>query len=191
MKKSWLIKLHLYCGLFTIFYLIAFGFSSLVLNHNIKLEKTDITEEWKSMVQVNRLLSDKELAESVSTQLDLMGWLPHWKFERDSARFKYQVTHIGRNYHLDVDLETGKVLVGEAPKGLLAVVHGLHFFNGNIPNGPHFLRTWVVYQWLTLFTMLVSLLLGLWLWLKYTYKPWEGWVFGGLLVLTLLIMLNI
>jgi len=83
------------------------------------------------------------------------------------------------------------VQIGEAPKGFLAVFHGLHFFNGQIPNAPFFLRTWAVYQWLTLLTMLVSLIVGLWLWLKYHHQRWEGLVFGGLLVATVIIMMLI
>ncbi|MDH3246462.1 MAG: hypothetical protein OEM26_17715 [Saprospiraceae bacterium] len=50
MKKSLLIKLHLYCGLFTWSYLIAFGVSSIILNHNIKGENTSVNRTWESMV---------------------------------------------------------------------------------------------------------------------------------------------
>ncbi|MCK5370629.1 MAG: hypothetical protein KAQ62_18830, partial [Cyclobacteriaceae bacterium] len=78
-----------------------------------------------------------------------------------------------------------------APKGFLAVFHGLHFFNGNIPNAPLLLRSWAIYQWLTLFVMAISLILGIWLWLKYNYKPWQGIVFGSLFIGTVIIMILI
>ena len=191
MRKSLLIKIHLYCGLFTIFYLIAFGLSSIFLNHDIKVEKSDVTNRWNATVKIDQNLDDKDLAESVRDQLDLMGWLPPWQFKKDSVSFDFRITHLGRNYQVDLDLTTGEVFIEEAPKGFLAVLHGLHFFNGNIPNAPFFLRTWAVYQWLTLLTMLVSLIFGLWLWLKYNYQTWEGLVFGGVFVATIIIMMMI
>jgi hypothetical protein len=190
-KRSFLIKIHLYCGLFTIFYLIAFGFSSLILNHDLKLDNESITRSWEAPVAVAIDLPDDELAESIKDQLGLMGWTPYWKFNRDEANFEFTVTHPGRNYLLNLDLTAGQVQVNEAPKGFLAVLHNLHFLNGNIPNAPLLIRSWAVYQWFTLLTMLISLILGIWLWLKYSYQPWEGMAFGGLLVVTLIVMMMI
>ena len=191
MRKSQLIKLHLYCGLFTVFYLISFGFSSLVLNHDIRLDNETITESWEAQVNVAAELSENDLAESVKNQLGLMGWTPYWKFSRNEDEFKFIVTHPGRNYHLNLNLTSGQVQVNEAPKGILAVLNGLHFFNGNIPNAPLLLRSWAVYQWLTLFTIFISLVLGLWLWIRYSYQSWEGVVFGGLFLITMIVMMLI
>ncbi|GJM27687.1 MAG: hypothetical protein DHS20C17_03220 [Cyclobacteriaceae bacterium] len=191
MKKHQLIKFHLYCGLFTIFYLVAFGLSSLVLNHNLNLERSTVTEEWSSVVRVEQGLSNNDLAESVKNQLGLMGWTPYWKYKRDSVWFQFEVSHPGRNYQIKLELLQGDVQVSELPKGFLAVLHGLHFFNGNVPNAPFFLKTWAVYQWLTLLTMLISMIFGLWLWLKYRYRSWEGIAFGGVFMLTIILMILI
>ena len=65
MKKSTLIKLHLYCGLFTAFYLIAFGFSSIVLNHKMDVENKAVKNRWSDQVVAEPSLTDKELAETV------------------------------------------------------------------------------------------------------------------------------
>lgn len=189
MKKSLLIKLHLYSGLFTSFYLIAFGLSALILNHKVNFEKRDVTNTWETSVQVNAGLSDHDLAESIRDQLGFMGWLPPWENKRDSTSFHFMITHPGRNYYLDLNLKTGNLAVAEAPKGFVEVFHGLHFFNGNVPNAPFFIRTWAVYQWFSLFVLLISLILGLWLWIKYSYKSWEGIVFGGLFIGTVIIMI--
>lgn len=188
MKKNLLIKLHIYCGLFTVFYLVAFGLSSIVLNHGLNLERSEVTREWFSGVQVDPELSNRDLAESVKNQLGLMGWVPYWKFKRDSDSFLFEVTHPGRNYQINLKFADESVKVAELPKGFFAVLHGLHFFNGNVPNAPSFLSTWAVYQWLTLLTMLASMILGLWLWLKYHYQTWEGLVFGSVLLVTMVIL---
>lgn len=190
-KKSLLIKLHLYAGIFTSFYLLAFGFSALVMNHNIQLENTDYTKTWETQITFDPALPDGRLAENIRDELDIMGWLPSWQMQRDSTTFSFNVGHFGRNYHIEANLLNGKLKISEAPKGILAVFHGLHFLNGKIPNAPLLIRTWAAYQWLSLFVMAISMVLGLWLWIKYNYKPWQGITFGGIFIFTILIMLSI
>ena len=189
MKKSLLIKLHIYSGIFTSFYLLAFGFSALILNHDIKLENKEITHKWETEIQIDFSLPDLKLAESIRDQIGFMGWLPKWEFKRDSTHFKFMVLHTGRNYYLNANTSTGKVEVSEAPKGFLAVFHGLHFFSGGTPNAPLLIRSWKIYQWLTLFVMTISLVLGIWLWLKYNYKTWQGIAFGSLFIGTIILMI--
>ena len=189
MKKSTLIKLHLYCGLFTSFYLIAFGFSSIVLNHKIDLDHKSVAGTWTEKVAVDTSLQNKDLSEKVRNQLGLMGWIPYWQFRRDSVHFQFNVTHLAKTNKVKVDLRNGKTEISDIPKGFWATLHGLHFFNGRIPNAPFFLKTWMVYQWLALLVLLISLILGLWLWIAYSHRTWEIYVFGGLFFLTILIMI--
>lgn len=190
-KKSTLIKLHLYAGIFTSFYLLAFGFSALVMNHDIKLENREYTKTWETETRIDTTLTNDQLAEMIRDDLGIMGWLPRWEFERDRKTFAFNIVHLSRKYHVDADLHSGNIKISEAPKGILAVFHGLHFLNGKIPNAPFLIKTWAVYQWLSLFVMGISLILGLWLWIKYSYQPWQGLVFGGLFVFTIIIMLLI
>ena len=188
MSKSTLTKLHLYCGLFTSFYLIAFGFSSIVLNHKIDLALESVTQTRIDQVTADPGLSNKELSEKVRDQLGLMGWIPFWQFKRDSANFHFNVTHLAKTSQVRVNLHSGEVEIAEKPKGFWETLHGLHFFNGRIPNAPFFLKTWMVYQWMALLVLLVSLVLGLWLWIRYSHRTWELYVFGGLFLLTFLLM---
>ena len=191
MKKSLLIKLHLYAGLFTCFYLIAFGLSALKMNHNIPIENKIITKRWDIQIPIDNSLPNKELAANIRDQIGIMGWIPYWEFQRDSVHFNFQIQHFGRKYLLKANLHTGYTKISEAPKGILAVIDGLHFFNGNIPNAPLLLRTWKIYQYLSLVVLSISLILGIWLWLKYSYKPWQGFMFGIIFIGTILIMVLI
>jgi hypothetical protein len=191
MKKSILIKLHLYSGIFTSFYLLAFGFSAIILNHGIDVENKKITHTWESNVAIDTTFSDLQLAESIREQVALMGWLPRWEFKRDSSQFKFTIVHPGRKYHLTANASNGHLTIGESPKGILAVFHGLHFLNGNIPNAPLLIKSWAIYQWLALFVMTISMILGIWLWIKFSYKTWQGIAFGGLFIITILIMIMI
>lgn len=189
MKKSLLVKLHLYSGIFTAFYLLAFGFSALIMNHKISLEHTEISKTWETETKISNTKSDLEIAENVRDQLGLMGWLPRWEFKRDSSYFNFTVVHPGRKYRIETNTDTGHVTINESPKGFMAVFHGLHFLNGNIPNAPLLIRSWAAYQWLALFVMTISMILGIWLWLKYNYKPWQGIAFGSLFFGTIILMI--
>jgi hypothetical protein len=186
-----LIKLHLYSGLFVCYYLLAFGFSSIVLNHKVDVENKEYTKTWTTEATANAGMDDLQLAESIRDELGLMGWLPRWKFRRDSVKFEFTIEHPGKKYHLAMDFSTNQVEVSEMPKGFLAVFHGLHFLNGKIPNAPFWIRSWAFYQWSALFVMTISLILGIWLWLKYSYRAWQGIAFGGLFITTLIIMMLI
>lgn len=191
MKKSLLIKLHIYCGLFTCFYLISLGVSSIVLNHKIAVDNTSITKEWSTMTKIDTSLDDDALALNVRDQLDFMGWTPPWKFNKDADNFKFQITHFGKNSDISVDLATGKTDIAEYRKGMVAVLHGMHFFNGKIPNGNLLLRSFAIYQYLGLLTLLISLVLGLWLWIKFSYQQWELIAFASLFLMTIIIMVLI
>ena len=155
MKKSLLIKLHLYAGIFTSFYLVAFGVSTIILNHKLDVEQKEITTTWETDVAVDPSLPDKQLAEHIRDEIGIMGWPLPWEFERDSTLFSFPIVHPGRKYYLTYDGSIGLVEIKEAPKGFITVFQGLHFLNGNIPNAPLFIRSWVVYQWLALFTMTI------------------------------------
>lgn len=189
MNKAILIKLHLYCGLFTSFYLIAFGFSSIVLNHKINLENRSVTNTWIAQVNIDTSLTNQALAENIRDQLGLMGWTPYWQFKREADSFQFRVTHFAKTNTIQADLTSGQVEVADIPKGFWATLHGLHFFNGRIPNAPFFLKTWVVYQWMALLVLIASMVLGLWLWIKYSYRSWELYVFGGLFLFSLFLMM--
>jgi hypothetical protein len=188
MKKSLLIRLHIYCGLFTSFYLISLGLSSLVLNHKLEIDHKSITKTWTTTTQIDTTLDDQELATYLRDQLGFMGWVPPWRFQRNATSFGFEITHLGKTTDVKVDLTAGKTEVNERRKGFLAVFHGMHFFNGKIPNSPVILQTFAVYQYLALATLLVSLILGLWLWLKFSYRRWEFILFGSIFLSSVIIM---
>ncbi|MCB0689564.1 MAG: PepSY-associated TM helix domain-containing protein [Saprospiraceae bacterium] len=188
MKKSKLIKLHLYCGLFTSFYILIFGISSIIINHKLDVDHKEITAHLTKQVNVDKDLTDDKLAENIRDQLRMMGWLPRWQMQRDSQNFKFTVVHLAKTNQLSVDLNTGETSIDVIPKGLLATINGLHFFGGNMPNAPFIIKTWKIYQYSALLVLFISLILGLWLWIKFSYRTWELYFFGGLFFFTIIIM---
>lgn len=108
MKKSAWIKLHLYCGLFTSFYLIAFGVSSLILNHKISVGQSEVAKTWTTQVQLDPKSTDQELAEGLWDQIGLMGWTTPWQFRRDSAGFSCAIVHLAKESSLHLDFQSGE-----------------------------------------------------------------------------------
>ncbi len=189
MKKSTLIRLHLYAGLFTAMYILAFGFSSLVLNHGIELDQKTLIEDRQETVLLGEISEENmALANSIRDQLNLMGWPLGWRMKRDSLNFSFPMTNPGKEYILDYEFATNKVRVQTYRKSFWSVLHAMHFFGGEIPNAPFFIRTFVVYQYLGMVVLTMSLVLGLWLWIKFSYQSWELYVFGGLAILAMVLM---
>ena len=178
MKKSLLIKIHLYAGLFTTFYLMAFGFSSIVLNHELDVDHKSIEKEWTAKFEVDTTLTNNQIAELIRYELGIMGWLPGWEMKRSTENFSFTITHFGRKYFLDYQFSEKALNIKEQPKGFLAVFHGLHFLNGKIPNAPFIIQSWAVYQWLALLTMFISMVVGIWLWIRFRYQRWQGALFA-------------
>ncbi len=189
MKKSTLIRWHLYAGLFTAMYILAFGFSSLVLNHGIELDQKTLVEEWEETVLLGEVPAENmALANRLRDQLNLMGWPLGWRMKRDSATFSFPMTNPGKEYQLVYEFATNKLQIQTYRKSFWSVLHAMHFFGGEIPNAPFFIRTFVVYQYLGMLVLLSSLILGLWLWIKYSYRKWELYFFGGLALISIILM---
>lgn len=188
MKKSFWIRIHLYCGLFTSFYLLAFGVSSIILNHKLNIEKETVTKTWTTHVNYDPNSTGLDMALQIRDSLGLMGWVPPWEIKKDSLSLDFEITHLGKTVDFELNLDTGVLHAKERPKGILAVMHELHFFDGNVPNAPFLLRTWAVYQWLTLFVLLISLFIGIWIWIRYGHKTWELYVFGGIFLISVMLM---
>ena len=187
-KKSLLLKLHLYCGLFTCCYILTFGVSSIILNHGIQVDSNGITKSWEERIEIDEMLSNEEVAAKIRDDLGLMGWIPPWRYKKDKLTFAFIVTHTGKVYHIHHNFETDVTQVEEAPKGFISVLHGMHFFNGKIPNAPLLLRSFAVYQWMGLFALLLSLIFGIWIWLKYSARKWELILFGAIFTLSTIVM---
>ena len=168
---------------------MAFGFSSIILNHNIDLGSDEVKKTWRQEIMLDNSLEDHALAQNIQDQLGLMGHLPRWLFKRDSNYFDFRVTHMGRKYELYADLQSGWVEVQEKPQGFWAVLNGLHFLNGKIPNAPLLIKSWKVFQQLTLWVMTISVLLGIWLWWKHKSRRWSGRIFAGFIIGSILLML--
>ncbi len=188
-QKINFIQWHLYAGLFTAFYMLAFAISSLLLNHGAKIENTHTTNTWQAQVDIDPSLKDHELCLKIRDDLEMIGWVPEWEIKKNNDVLNFKIVYQGKESRLSANLSTGNVEVNEASKGFFATFQALHFFNGNIPNGNLLLRSWGVYQWLTMTVMIVSLVSGMWLWIKYTRKKKFVALFVSIWALSLFLML--
>ena len=59
------------------------------MNHDLKVENTEVNRTWDTMVSVEFQVPDLELTESIKDELDLMVWVLLWEFKRDSLEFHF------------------------------------------------------------------------------------------------------
>ena len=122
------------------------------------------SKSWATRVQIPQLESDQELAEAIRDSLELMGWAPWWKQNRQPEKYEFGVQHFGKEYEITTHTGSDKVEVIEKTKGLLATFNSLHFLAESIPNAPWYVNSWQYYQDFTIYFILFSILSGVYLW---------------------------
>lgn len=184
-------QLHLYLGLLCIPYLLIFGLSSLDFNHHFfskESHQQPITH--LASVRLPHLDDDRVLGEALRDSLGLFGWYLPWETKRDSVHFQTVISQPGKDYHLSVDLLTGKVEVTEKFKTAGQIFRILHFTGESIPNAPWWVNGWQYYQVLTVYSMLFWAITGVYLWWrKKNSHPAERWTLLGMGVFSIVFII--
>lgn len=192
MKKSSLVRWHVYAGLFTFFYMMALGFSTLVLNHGVNLDKLTFVDEKQAHLPLEVIIEDdRALANSIRDRLNMTGWPLVWKLQKDEDYVSFPVTSPGKEIEIHYDFASSKASIKEYRKSFLSVLNSMHFFGGRLPNASLFIKSFSIYQYAGLIFLFISMILGVWLWLRYSYKKWEVYLFCGFTVFSIIIMVLI
>ena len=132
-----ILNLHIYGGLLCFSYLIIFGLSSIMMNHDLparpqsaeadaKLVKGDLEQPGPlpNFQPINSTLSSgqrdermKQNNEKVRTVLGLFGWQRPWRSQWDSPPYKAFLVRPGKSYTVEVDVENQKMKVLEVALG--------------------------------------------------------------------------
>ena len=118
-----ILNIHLYAGLLCSPYLIIFGISSLNFNHHF-VEPGDRRTTWTAPLTLDPSIEKRALGVAVRDSLDLMGWGPWWKVERDSLVASVEVVRPGKRYNITI--AEGVAKVEEVHLGAWQVVSSLH-----------------------------------------------------------------
>ncbi|MFT5366149.1 MAG: hypothetical protein ACI8V2_001096 [Candidatus Latescibacterota bacterium] len=132
--EKWNRKLHIYVGLYFLFFIWLFAFSGLLLNHpqweifqfwqNRKEQTT--THTLQPLVKVD----DFTRAEEVVQELGLIGEIEAVKILPKENRFRFRVLRPGKIEDVLVNIETGQAEVKTITTNAWGVIRSLHQFNG-------------------------------------------------------------
>lgn len=132
--EKWNRKLHIYVGLYFLFFIWLFAFSGLLLNH----PKWEIFQFWQSrkeqttmhtllpLTNVDDFLRAKEVVEI----LGLVGEIEAVKIFPKENRFRFRVLRPGKIEDVMVNVETGQAEVKTITTSAWGILHFLHQFNG-------------------------------------------------------------
>jgi len=174
--QSLLQKIHIYGGLACFWYLIILGVSSLHFNHHFKfMEHRSDSIVWeRQSLAVDESLDDLQLAEAIRDSLSLMGWPLPWEMWRDSAALHFAMEQPAKRYFITYNFAGNEVEVIQRSKGFWNVLNALHGA-GSVPNGP-FTTLWQGYTRLTVITVILSIITGVYIWLKSKKDKKTGFV---------------
>lgn len=131
-KKKWLrwnLKVHLYIGLFILFFIWLFGFSGLLLNHhwefaNFWEERKEQSSSW--VIEIVRNKEPYVLAHDIAHKLNLNGSVGNITFSNDSLGLNFIVSKPGTRYDFQAMLDDGKIVVKELKFNKWGILRALH-----------------------------------------------------------------
>jgi len=171
--RRWLLDLHLYLGLFCLPYVIVFGISSILLNHQVLPETK---HEWQ--VQVAPLGGERPILEAdrVWAALDRSGRVLNHTVKRGDAQLRFQAIRPGRSYQVAAS-SGGQVNVVESKYGVLGALRDLHGLSDT--KSSRWLLGWSLYTELTAVTLVASIASGAILMLRRVSGRSRGLWAGG------------
>ncbi len=131
-KKSlikWNHKIHIYLGLYLLFFIWLFGFSGLLLNHH--WEFANFWENRKEIkyhktIQISREREQFPLVHEIKGKLNLDGSVINPRFSNDSILLNFIIAKPGIRYNVQANLNDGKIMITEAKFNLWGIMRALH-----------------------------------------------------------------
>ncbi len=143
--ETWNRKLHIYLGLFFLFFLWLFCLSGVVLNHHWRFASFwDERKQTSVELHVVRPAETDELqaARNVMAQIDIRGEVSG-KIERAEAdRLEFRVVRPGDMYDIKADFAKGLVSVGHIHVNGWGILNMLHSFTGVRRTDPTLHQNW-------------------------------------------------
>ena len=131
-KKGWLkwnLKIHIYIGLFLLFFTWLFGISGLLLNHH--WEFASFWEERKEIsydktIQISEEREQFALVNEIKNKLNLNGSISNLSFSNDSILLNFIISKPGTRYDIKANLHDGNILISEMKFNKWGIMRALH-----------------------------------------------------------------
>ena len=178
MIRKWVLNLHLYGGLLGSSYLVILGLSSIAFNHHMAPDRALLPAiTWQHPLTMSVTGDDMEVASKARDALGLFGWPLPWEMHREvNDDLRFDLARPGKYYSIHLNQDKKMIYVAEKRTGYLSVIRELHGFSGELP-GAKFMNIWSVYTEATTWIVFLSLISGVYLWLKRPKERKTGTVY--------------
>ncbi len=126
---TWNRKIHIYLGLFLLFFIWLFGLSGILLNHHWEFSDSWPKRKVISYEQTIKISDERDkhtLALEIMNKLDLNGGIVNLRYSADSAMLDFILTKPGTRYDFSTELSTGKLMIKETKLDQWAALRALH-----------------------------------------------------------------
>ena len=196
MKKKkllkYIIRIHLYAGLFASIFLILAGFTAINFQHNLLSTEPRDTIYYSQDITITDLPA-KELSQNIARQLSISGHTPNWdyRFDKQENLIKFKIHRPARLYEVDLNQETNQVNVAEIRYRsgyILEIMHKSTMID--LPDGP--LVGWAIFGQVAAVSAFLAILVSLYLWWSKSISHSWQWIaaaLSSLLILTYILYL--
>ncbi|MDB6131243.1 MAG: PepSY-associated helix domain protein [Verrucomicrobiales bacterium] len=184
--ERWNRKLHIYAGLFFLFFMWLFAFTGLILNH----PTWTFAESWNNRKETNyvreilvpglEVKGDLAQAKEIMKQLGIEGDILWTAIRTDPNQFVFQVRRPGHFFFLNADYLKKSASVRQVDVNLWGVTKVLHTFTGASIDDPRNTRDWkLTYLWVFCMDalavgLILMLLSSLFMWFRLRPKRIPG-----------------
>lgn len=176
--NRWMIRIHMYTGLFNFTALILFGVVGVIatfLPPHAQRARPDPTVEHVDLV-IPGGLGDREVADHVQTALALpfTGPAPDWSLRRDDDHnLRFGLPTPARGYRVTVLEEQGRVRIETTQVATWQFLIHLHEMTPSRSAPGLWTRAWAWYVELSIWSLILMALTGVYLWL--VSRPRHRW----------------
>jgi hypothetical protein len=187
-------KFHVYGGLFSVGFLLAFSYSAFVHQHHPKFPKPgDHTVHWEQKLEIPEIEDNNTFKLAVRDSMRLFGYVPWWEDYTDSLGIHhFMITRPGKQYWVTVPTQGDLYKVKEIRTGFWNVLNQLHPMASGLSghgNGPFFIEAW---RWISLPMAIVLfgvVLITIYFWFKRSFNRKRSWVIVGSIALFPIILI--
>lgn len=184
--QTFLNKFHVYGGLLSVGFLIAFSISAFYHQHHPKFPKPgDKTTEWEVSFTTPEITDNKEFKQAIRDSLGLFGHTPWWEDYHDSLGVHhFMITRPGKQYWVTVPLENNVYKVREIRTGPWTVLIALHWLAAGMQGvgvRPFFIKAWRIISLPMALVLLCVILITIHYWYVRSFRRRRGWIIAGAL----------
>lgn len=185
-RRDFLNKFHVYGGLLTTGFLIAFSYSAFYHQHHLKFPKPgNKTTHWEQTLTKPDIEDKYEFKLAVRDSMGLFGHAPWWEDYRDSLGIHhFMISRPGKKYWITVPEQGNIFVVDEIRTGFWDVLFQLHPLSGGMRGhgkGPLFIGAWKIISLLLSLVLLGVMIITIHFWVVRSFNKRRSWIIVGVI----------